>query len=87
MFSLKSIKICFQCQQSGEFTKIPVCTAISCGEAPLVSHSSIEYTNEYGDFTFMTRAKYICNEGFYLEGDEVLTCLSNGKYGKIKTGL
>lgn len=65
---------------------MPVCTAISCGEAPLSTHSNIEYSNKYGAFTFMTKAKYTCDEGYYLEGTQVLTCLPNGKYGNIDTG-
>ena len=28
----------------------------------------------------MTRAKYICNTGYYPVGDRVLICFSDGKY-------
>ena len=34
----------------------------------------------------MTTATYACDDGYYLDGPEKLTCLPNGSYGNGRTG-
>ena len=75
-----------QCQQDSTFTTPPTCTPIQCGEAPSTDFATIEYNDEFAPLSYMTTATYTCDDGYYLEGLETLTCMENGIYVCGNTG-
>ena len=53
-----------------------VCERISCGSPPRVEHSSVvEMGLRYGDVIY-----YICNEGYDLNGNNLLECDADGQW-------
>ncbi|XP_070571254.1 uncharacterized protein [Ptychodera flava] len=52
----------------------PTCYPVSCGDP-----GEIENGNKIGEnFTYESEIKFVCNEGYTLNGTESITCLSNG---------
>ena len=76
-----------QCQESGNFTQVPFCKPVECLTMPLLDHISETLNiDKYGSNSYLSTVTYVCTDGYYLEGVETLTCMSNGMYGNITTG-
>ena len=53
--------------------------AITCSTLDAIPNGAIVYSPDTIDpFDFETNATYSCNEGFYLEGESIRTCIGDG---------
>ncbi|XP_070570668.1 CUB and sushi domain-containing protein 1-like [Ptychodera flava] len=68
-----------RCRENGQWTSpFPKCLDIDCGEPDEVPNSSKE-----GDlYTYKNTVKYSCNDGYYIDGHDVITCDENGNWSK-----
>lgn len=55
--------------------------AVSCGQPTTPSHGSRTGT----DFTFGKKVSFRCQPGYYLVGDETITCQANKQWSRTTT--
>ncbi len=54
---------------------LSILTAVSCTELGSINNGSIAYSSDtVAPFDYGTTATYSCNEGLYLEGNQMRTC-------------
>jgi len=66
-----------KCKEDGSFTEQGICVPVSCGKYPAPLHGTVSPTTaiQYPDVV-----KVACDDGYYLEGDEVIRCSKDGKF-------
>uniref|UniRef100_A0A3B5AK36 E-selectin n=1 Tax=Stegastes partitus TaxID=144197 RepID=A0A3B5AK36_9TELE len=69
------------CDHSGQWTaSVPACTVIKCPAIISPATGSVTCVDAVEPFSFGSRCDFTCREGFYLTGDEALTCLASGRW-------
>uniref|UniRef100_A0A3B5A1K3 E-selectin n=1 Tax=Stegastes partitus TaxID=144197 RepID=A0A3B5A1K3_9TELE len=74
------------CDHSGQWTaSVPACTGavsfpLNCPAIISPATGSVTCVDAVEPFSFGSRCDFTCREGFYLTGDEALTCLASGRW-------
>ena len=64
------------CQLSGDWSGSPLqCSPVPCPDLPLIQNGGPEIGT---NFSFGSNVTYVCNDGYSIVGQEVLTCLDGG---------
>ncbi|XP_070764544.1 P-selectin [Enoplosus armatus] len=72
-----------RCDHTGQWTaSVPECTVKRCSSifSPVTGNMTCVDTLE--PFSFGSRCNFTCQEGYYLTGDDTLTCLASGQWSK-----
>ncbi|KAH3735246.1 hypothetical protein DPMN_041709 [Dreissena polymorpha] len=72
-----------KCRSDSFWSPFPLCIPIDCGRPPVPSNALVNYTLT----VFGSTAKLVCGDGYTLNGDDVLYCLSNGWNGSAECNL
>ncbi|XP_070578941.1 seizure protein 6 homolog [Ptychodera flava] len=65
-------------QYSGWNDSLPECAIIHCGDPGRVENADRQ--GGVQDFIYNSTLKYVCHEGFYMEGNDVIICTENGNW-------
>ncbi|XP_021351273.1 sushi, von Willebrand factor type A, EGF and pentraxin domain-containing protein 1-like [Mizuhopecten yessoensis] len=78
-FELEGVKV-LMCIENGKWSaEFPVCNPVSCGEPTFVANSG-----RLGDlYTYGNLLTYFCEDGYTLEGDDVLVCLEDATWSSF----
>lgn len=69
------------CQEDSSWDYIPpVCVLLSCPYPDNISNGQLVISKNSTSLVFNDIVFYECNEGYILEGEELLTCLQNGQW-------
>uniref|UniRef100_A0A8C5QR88 E-selectin n=1 Tax=Leptobrachium leishanense TaxID=445787 RepID=A0A8C5QR88_9ANUR len=58
----------------------PKCQPVVCPALSFDEQGSMECIDEFGAFHYNSRCTFICNEGFFLNGSESISCSSSGSW-------
>ncbi|XP_076814212.1 sushi, von Willebrand factor type A, EGF and pentraxin domain-containing protein 1-like isoform X2 [Clavelina lepadiformis] len=70
------------CQETGAWSgSPPVCNPVPCPPLDDLNNGEVASTGS----VYLSTASYSCNEGYYLVGQDELTCLATRAWGDLKT--
>ncbi|KAI4808144.1 hypothetical protein KUCAC02_000212 [Chaenocephalus aceratus] len=72
-------RIC-QANRQWSNTDLPACVLLTCDPPPNIVHGHYRGS----DFQVGRKVQYVCDEGYELAGDAVLTCLKYGRWDKSR---
>ncbi|KAJ4948970.1 hypothetical protein JOQ06_020490, partial [Pogonophryne albipinna] len=72
-------RIC-QANRQWSNTELPACVLLTCDPPPNIVHGHYRGS----DFQVGRKVQYVCDEGYELAGDAVLTCLKYGRWDKSR---
>uniref|UniRef100_UPI0037E866A2 P-selectin isoform X2 n=1 Tax=Semicossyphus pulcher TaxID=241346 RepID=UPI0037E866A2 len=72
-----------RCDHTGQWTApVPACTVKKCAPILFPVTGNMTCVDTFGAFSFASRCNFTCQEGYYLTGDNTLTCLASGQWSK-----
>ncbi|XP_035508536.1 P-selectin isoform X2 [Morone saxatilis] len=71
------------CDHTGQWTaSVPACTVKKCSPIFFPVDDNMTCVDTLEPFSFGSQCNFTCQEGFYLSGDDALTCLASGQWDK-----
>ncbi|XP_060604255.1 C4b-binding protein-like [Ruditapes philippinarum] len=71
------------CSDRGTWIGIPTCIPKDCGQLPSLSNGKISYVSNMT--TFASKAVYICDNGYQVNGSDTIECKDTGKWSDYTT--
>ncbi|XP_045183208.2 uncharacterized protein LOC123541720 [Mercenaria mercenaria] len=71
-----------KCNLDGNWDSMPICKPVTCGIPTIPGNGSI---SQISGTSFQATASLKCNKGFFIIGDPIINCLSNGMWSDIPT--
>ncbi|XP_069006406.1 P-selectin [Embiotoca jacksoni] len=72
-----------QCDHTGQWTaSVPTCTVRKCSPISVPFTGSMTCVDTIEVFSFGSQCNFTCQEGYFLTGDNTLTCLASGEWSK-----
>ncbi|XP_060596340.1 sushi, von Willebrand factor type A, EGF and pentraxin domain-containing protein 1-like [Ruditapes philippinarum] len=72
-----------KCSASGKWINMPTCVLKDCGKLSSPSNGIISYVSNMT--TFASKAVYICDNGYQLNGSDTIECKNTGKWSDYTT--
>ncbi|XP_039985252.1 P-selectin isoform X2 [Xiphias gladius] len=71
------------CDHAGQWTaSVPACTRKKCPPIFFPVMGNVTCMDTLEPFSFSSQCNFTCQEGYYLTGDNALTCLASGQWSK-----
>eukprot|EP00064_Thunnus_orientalis_P004914 superscaffoldBa00000465_g4927 len=72
-----------QCDHTGQWTaSVPTCTVKKCSPIIFPVPGNMTCVDTVEPFSYGSGCNFTCQEGFYLTGENTITCLANGQWSK-----
>nr|XP_043899235.1 P-selectin [Solea senegalensis] len=72
-----------RCDHTGQWTaSAPACTIKKCNPIFFPVNGNVTCVHTLEPYSFGTQCNFTCQEGYYMSGDNTLTCLASGEWSK-----